>query len=277
MTPQTTRPFNFAQFSEIYRQYDTGVYGIVHPVRLRAYVGATQQSFRHRWNQHRSELENRVHANQGLQRDWAIDGGQAFRFVVFQELELTARMTLYERFWIESLREASIDCYNVLAPMSPLPIAEGPRRSSGLPNVEVLTVPEIARFLRMGPRTIERWIDQSALHAFSVNGEWRVPRQALETFLASGRKKPSKPLLPPRIRTVTIESVPTRLLDVVIYDRRTQVVESIAGRALRADADDDQAGQRFRRVSGLVGKHQRAAMVRSGMYQAGDPYTGTFL
>jgi excisionase family DNA binding protein len=277
MTSQTTRPFNFAQFSEIYRQYDTGVYGIVHPVRLRAYVGATQQSFRQRWNHHRYDLDNRVHANQGLQRDWAIDGGQAFRFVIFQELALTARMTLYERFWIESLGEAMIDCYNLVAPMSPLPIAEGPHRSSGLPNAEVLTVPEIAKFLRMNPRTIERWIVQSSLQAFSVNGEWRVPRQALETFLARGRKNPPEPLPPVRVRTVTMESVPTRLLDVVIYDRRTQVVESIAGRALRADADDDQASQRFRRVSGLVGKHQRAAMVRSGMYQAGDPYTGTFL
>jgi excisionase family DNA binding protein len=51
---------------------------------------------------------------------------------------------------------------------------------------ELLLPAEVARILRVTPRTIERYCKQGKLRAVKVGRRWRIPKSALEDFLRQG-------------------------------------------------------------------------------------------
>ena len=50
---------------------------------------------------------------------------------------------------------------------------------------EVLTVQEAAKFLRLSPKTIRRFINNGDLLAAQVGRQYRIPRRNIDLFLAS--------------------------------------------------------------------------------------------
>jgi excisionase family DNA binding protein len=51
---------------------------------------------------------------------------------------------------------------------------------------ELLLPAEVARILRVTPRTVERYCKQGKLRAVKVGRRWRIPRSALEDLLSQG-------------------------------------------------------------------------------------------
>jgi excisionase family DNA binding protein len=49
---------------------------------------------------------------------------------------------------------------------------------------DLLTVKEIASYLRVTPNTVYRWCRSEKLQGIKAGKEWRIPRQQLEVFLA---------------------------------------------------------------------------------------------
>lgn len=62
------------------------IYGIVHKVSLKAYVGCTSGKPAKRFREHRCLLNGGKHSEPGLQADWAAFGPSAFMLVIFEEL-----------------------------------------------------------------------------------------------------------------------------------------------------------------------------------------------
>jgi len=48
---------------------------------------------------------------------------------------------------------------------------------------ELLTLPEVAVYLRIGMRTAYKLVTSGAIPAVKVGGQWRIPRAALEVKL----------------------------------------------------------------------------------------------
>lgn len=48
-----------------------------------------------------------------------------------------------------------------------------------------LTVPEVARVLRVNPATVRRWAAEGEVRAVRIGpgGHWRIPREALDEML----------------------------------------------------------------------------------------------
>jgi excisionase family DNA binding protein len=52
---------------------------------------------------------------------------------------------------------------------------------------ELLLPAEVARILRVTPRTVERYCKQGKLRAVKIGRLWRIPRSSLEEFLKTER------------------------------------------------------------------------------------------
>lgn len=48
---------------------------------------------------------------------------------------------------------------------------------------EILTVPEIAEYLRVSRTTVWRWCNEGKLRAFKAGRHWRVPRSEIEKMV----------------------------------------------------------------------------------------------
>jgi excisionase family DNA binding protein len=51
----------------------------------------------------------------------------------------------------------------------------------------LLTIAEVAAYLKLSRRTTWRWCKSGRLPAFKVGHQWRVPQQALEDFVRERR------------------------------------------------------------------------------------------
>jgi excisionase family DNA binding protein len=49
---------------------------------------------------------------------------------------------------------------------------------------QIYTAEEVARILRINPRTVHRLIKRGELKAFTIGGEYRITQSALEAFIA---------------------------------------------------------------------------------------------
>lgn len=49
--------------------------------------------------------------------------------------------------------------------------------------MEILTVEEVAEFLKTKPATVRKWLRDGELPGRKIGGEWRVIRDELEAFL----------------------------------------------------------------------------------------------
>jgi excisionase family DNA binding protein len=56
---------------------------------------------------------------------------------------------------------------------------------------ELMTLAELATYLRVSKRTAYRLAYEGAVPAVKVGGQWRVPRTALESQLAPTDEKPA--------------------------------------------------------------------------------------
>jgi len=63
------------------------------------------------------------------------------------------------------------------------------RKEASVPTVkslsEIITVQELAEFLRLDQRTVSlRLLRPGLIHATKIGGKWRIPRAAVEEYLA---------------------------------------------------------------------------------------------
>jgi putative molybdopterin biosynthesis protein len=59
--------------------------------------------------------------------------------------------------------------------------------------LEVYTVEEVAKMLKISPMTVYRLIRQGELPVKKIGGRFRIPRAALEAYLATLEKPAPKP------------------------------------------------------------------------------------
>jgi group I intron endonuclease len=85
-------------------KYGAGVYAILNSINGKIYVGSSVR-LRHRWTEHRCELEDACHGNRYLQRAFAKEPG-AFQVEVLEELKQPDKEALLgrEQFWINFFR-----------------------------------------------------------------------------------------------------------------------------------------------------------------------------
>lgn len=63
--------------------------------------------------------------------------------------------------------------------------AEAERTTSQIPG-PVLTVVEVAKWHRVEPRTVTRWIVTGKLRAYKAGRLWRIPQSAVTEFVSAG-------------------------------------------------------------------------------------------
>jgi excisionase family DNA binding protein len=57
---------------------------------------------------------------------------------------------------------------------------------------ELLTLNELAEYLRIGRRTAWQLVNEGAVPAVKVGGQWRIPRAELDEQLAKTMRNPSQ-------------------------------------------------------------------------------------
>jgi excisionase family DNA binding protein len=62
---------------------------------------------------------------------------------------------------------------------------------AAMPMSELMTVPELAEFLRVNPATIYRLLRDKRIPGFRVGSEWRFDREAIEQWQQEAEHAPS--------------------------------------------------------------------------------------
>jgi len=52
-----------------------------------------------------------------------------------------------------------------------------------MPNDEIMTVAEVARYLKLKPQTIYKWAQDGAIPAAKLGGEWRFKRSVIDAWI----------------------------------------------------------------------------------------------
>ena len=58
---------------------------------------------------------------------------------------------------------------------------------SGVEQVEIMTVSEVAKYLRIGQGTIYKLLANGELPGFKIGGSWRVQRKALQSWISNSK------------------------------------------------------------------------------------------
>ena len=61
--------------------------------------------------------------------------------------------------------------------------APGDRRAGPAPAGEILTLEEVAAYLRLTPQTIYKWAQEKRIPAVKLGKEWRFRRSILDRWL----------------------------------------------------------------------------------------------
>ena len=56
-------------------------------------------------------------------------------------------------------------------------------RSESLPDHEILTLEEVAHYLRLKPQTIYKWTQEKRIPAVKLGKEWRFRKRILDRWL----------------------------------------------------------------------------------------------
>lgn len=80
----------------------TGVYSIFNRANGKQYVGSAADSFKKRWGEHRSQLNNDCHYNHHLQRAWNKYGSESFEFRVIEYCHPENCLNR-EQYWLDTL------------------------------------------------------------------------------------------------------------------------------------------------------------------------------
>jgi excisionase family DNA binding protein len=56
-------------------------------------------------------------------------------------------------------------------------------RSNSLPDHEILTLEEVAHYLRLKPQTIYKWAQEKRIPAVKLGKEWRFRKSILDRWL----------------------------------------------------------------------------------------------
>lgn len=57
----------------------------------------------------------------------------------------------------------------------------------GLSYMELLTVEETAKYLKMSPQVIRRWLREKKLPGVKIGKEWRIDKQAIDDMLKQNK------------------------------------------------------------------------------------------
>lgn len=58
----------------------------------------------------------------------------------------------------------------------------------GLSYMELLTVEETAKYLKMSPQVIRRWLREKKLPGYKVGKEWRVAKEDIDSMLKQNKQ-----------------------------------------------------------------------------------------
>lgn len=61
-------------------------------------------------------------------------------------------------------------------------MSDGPRRAAA-GDAEILTIEEVAAYLRLKPQTIYRWAQEKRIPAAKIGKEWRFRRSVIDRWL----------------------------------------------------------------------------------------------
>lgn len=90
----------------------TGIYKIVNKINNHTYYGSAANSFKHRWNGHKHQLNKNKHGNIHLQRAWNKYGANNFEFKII--LLCDPNMCLYyEQLFLDKYWDNCVNCYNI--------------------------------------------------------------------------------------------------------------------------------------------------------------------
>lgn len=172
---------------------DAGIYAIEN-LRVRsAYVGATKRGFLRRWATHRHALNLGTHKVINLQMDWNRYGSGWFKFVSLEVVSITDAFAPREQYWMDRLRSEGYSCYNLVkAYEKPLiPLDHQPISMATAPLI--LTVWEVADYLKVTTVTVRAMLRDGQLQGFRVRNVWRVTREQLQSFLDQRPPPPDEP------------------------------------------------------------------------------------
>lgn len=124
---------------------------------------------------------------------------------------------------------------------------------------ELLTVDEVAEFLRIAPNTVYRWCRDGKLAGIKIGKEWRIARGDLDNFLAK------------RAGTTEAVSLQTLLRQRLATPEHILVMASDPGEVYRMQAEFLQVGLRAGRPLFIGAWWQRPAEIREQLTTAGLP------
>jgi group I intron endonuclease len=88
----------------------SGIYKIINKVNGKYYVGSSKNIHK-RWNEHRSDLNNKKHANEYLQKSWNKHGPNNFNFVIMECIKEEKLIEIEQKYLDELKNEKR--CYNL--------------------------------------------------------------------------------------------------------------------------------------------------------------------
>lgn len=90
----------------------SGIYQIKNTLNNKVYVGSAVD-IKQRWRIHKHKLNKLKHHSKKLQNSWLKHGENSFEFLVLEYIEDKTRLIEKEQFWIDELKAAGINGYNV--------------------------------------------------------------------------------------------------------------------------------------------------------------------
>lgn len=63
-----------------------------------------------------------------------------------------------------------------------------PKTDVSMPTSRLLTIHDVADFLRIDPKTVRRLVESNQLTAYKVGRQWRITERDLWAFLAERRR-----------------------------------------------------------------------------------------
>jgi excisionase family DNA binding protein len=62
-------------------------------------------------------------------------------------------------------------------------------------DLDLMTVEEVARQLRVSPKTVRGWLVQGRLSGFKLTPKvWRIPREEFQAFVTAAKRQTDEPM-----------------------------------------------------------------------------------
>ena len=167
-----------------------GIYSITNTKNRRIYIGASANIDR-RWQEHLYYLRHNQHTNRQLQNDWNQQQERDFEFAVIR----TCQADELTRLELQTIRatQRTHNAYNQYEG-DPEATTQARTQMSRADWQGGVRVEEVARLLKLNPRTIRRMIDRESIIAYKMDPNaksvYRIPRTEVDRLLRERNPTP---------------------------------------------------------------------------------------